>query len=121
MLSSFTLTLSMRHSLLNILGFFFAIAPGILSSGHLHSRHLRRSAHHKHGHVHKRDGEDINAADIDADVNINSTNIDASLRAKHKHKPKLHFWALTDSFRGYDFYNEFDFEAIDDPTRGRVK
>jgi hypothetical protein len=83
------------HTLFRDLGLFFVLIPRVLSFEDSHNHYLRGL-----GHKHRRS--------IDVNVSIETDS----------ERPT---WSLTDSYQGKEFYDGFTFEAMADPTHGRVK
>jgi hypothetical protein len=87
--------LNMLQTLFYALGPLFVVFPKVMSSSHGLSNHgLERHRHQRWVNKHP------------------------TIQASLEDHPN---WIITDCFRGKDFYKEFTFEAIPDPTLGRVK
>ena len=97
----------MRYTPFYTLGLFLTVAPTTLGFEDSNNHYLRSL-----GHKHRNKRGSGGGTGIDVDINA-STGSGGS-----KDRPT---WKLTDDFRGKGFYEHFTFEAISDPTHGRVK
>jgi hypothetical protein len=100
----------MRHTPFYALGLLLTVTQATLGFEDSNNHYLRR---HAHKHRRKDPNENVGVSiDIDVDVHIGSGH------GGSKDHPS---WKLTDDFKGKNFYEHFTFEAIPDPTHGRVK
>ncbi|CAE6457258.1 putative glycosidase C21B10,07 OS=Schizosaccharomyces pombe (strain 972 / ATCC 24843) GN=SPBC21B10.07 PE=3 SV=1 [Rhizoctonia solani AG-1 IB] len=99
----------MRHTPFYALGLLLTVTQATFGFEDSNNHYLRR---HAHKHRRKDPNENVGVSiDIDVDVHIGSGH------GGSKDHPS---WKLTDDFKGKNFYEHFTFEAIPDPTHGRV-
>ncbi|CAE6430305.1 unnamed protein product [Rhizoctonia solani] len=100
----------MRYTPFYTLGLFLTVAPTTLGFEDSNNHYLRGPGH-KHRSRRGTGGGTGISVDIDVDIHASTGS----------GRPKDHpSWKLTDDFHGNGFYKHFTFEAISDPTHGRV-